>query len=292
MKDYLVRAIDDKGRIRIFAASTTGVVEKARQSHQTSPTATAALGRSLTAGLMMGAMMKNKEDSLTLKISGDGPGGNILVVGKNNGKIKGYIDNPKVDVASRQDGKLDVAGLVGRNGTITTTMDLGLKEPYVGQTNLVSGEIAEDIANLYMVSEQQPSAVNLGVLVDKDITVKAAGGYILQLLPGVADKDIDKIEKNINLMEPISSLIDRGTSPESIIKMLLKDFNMKILERIQLEYLCDCSREKIQDVIKTLGKKEIKAIIEEDGEAEVVCHFCNRKYQFNKEELSKLLIDN
>lgn len=292
MKDYLVRAIDDKGRIRIFAASTTGVVEKARQSHQTSPTATAALGRSLTAGLMMGAMMKNKEDSLTLKISGDGPGGNILVVGKNNGKIKGYIDNPKVDVASRQDGKLDVAGLVGRNGTITTTMDLGLKEPYVGQTNLVSGEIAEDIANLYMVSEQQPSAVNLGVLVDKDITVKAAGGYILQLLPGVADKDIDKIEKNINLMEPISSLIDRGTSPESIIKMLLKDFNMKILERIQLEYLCDCSRGKIQDVIKTLGKKEIKAIIEEDGEAEVVCHFCNRKYQFNKEELSKLLIDN
>lgn len=292
MKDYLIRAIDRKGMIRIFATSTTEIVEKARQSHKTSPTATAALGRTLTAGVMMGVMMKNKNDSLTLKISGDGPGGNILVVAKNNGKIKGYIDNPTVDIPSREDGKLDVAGIVGKNGTITTTMDLGLKEPYVGQTNLVSGEIAEDLANLYMVSEQQPSAVNLGVLVDKDISVKAAGGYILQLLPGIADEDIDKIEENINSMDPISSLIDKGLSPEDIIKKLLKGFEIKILDKIQLEYICDCSRERLENVIRSLGEEEIKSIIEEDGEAEIVCHFCNTKYQFNKEELYKLLIDN
>ncbi|HLR20927.1 MAG TPA: Hsp33 family molecular chaperone HslO [Tissierellaceae bacterium] len=292
MKDYLIRAIDKKGMIRIFAANTTNTVEAARRAHDTSPTATAALGRSLTAGVMMGSMMKNDNDSLTLKIAGDGPAGKILVVSKNDGKVKGYMDNPKADLPSRANGKLDVGGIVGRNGTITTTMDLGLKDPYVGQANLVSGEIAEDLANLYAVSEQQPSVVSLGVLVDKDISTKAAGGYIIQLLPGVSEGDIDKIEESLKTIEPASVMIDKGFSPEDIIKKLLKNFEIKILDRIELEYKCDCSREVTEKVIKSLGKEEIKTIIEEDGGAEIVCHFCNTKYQFDEENLSKLLIDN
>lgn len=291
MEDYLIRAIDKKGMIRIFAANTTNMVGDAHKAHETSATATAALGRTLTAGVMIGSMMKNENDSLTLKISGDGPGGNILIVSKNNGNIKGYIDNPKADLPSREDGKLDVSGIVGNTGTITMTMDLGLKEPYVGQSSIVSGEIAEDLANFYAVSEQQPSAISLGVLVDKDLSVKAAGGYIIQLLPGVTDKDTDKIEQSLNNIEPVSTLIDKGLSPEDIIKNLFEDFEIDILEKIELEYKCDCSKEKIENVLKSIGKEELKTIIEEDEKAEVVCHFCNRKYNFNKEELSKLLID-
>ncbi|MEW8973943.1 MAG: Hsp33 family molecular chaperone HslO [Tissierellaceae bacterium] len=292
MKDYLIRGIDRQGRIRIFVASTTHMVEKARSIHNTSPTATAALGRTLTAGVMMGSMMKNEGDVMTLKIAGDGPGGTIYVVAKNDGRIKGYIGNPSADVPSRKDGKLDVGSLVGRNGTITTIMDLGLKDPYVGQSKIVSGEIAEDLANFYAYSEQQPSAVSLGVLVDRDISVKAAGGYIIQLLPGVTDEDIDKIEKILSKIEPVSTMIDEGLSPEDIMNKVLGEFHMEILDRMDLSYQCDCSREKIEKVIMSLGKKEIQDIIEEDGQAEVVCHFCNSKYQFNKEELSKFLIDN
>lgn len=292
MKDYLIRGIDKLGMIRIFIASTTNMVEKARITHETSPTATAALGRTLTAGVMMGSMMKNEKDILTLKISGDGPGGNILIVAKNNGRIKGYIDHPEADVPSRKNGKLDVAGIVGSNGTITTIMDLGLREPYIGQSNIISGEIAEDLAHFYAYSEQQPSAVSLGVLVDKDISVKAAGGYIIQLLPGISNEDIDKIEETLAKIEPVSTMIDKGLSPEDIMNKVLGEFEMTVLEKMELEYVCDCSREKIEKVIISLGKKEIEDIIEEDGQAEVVCHFCNTKYQFNKEELSKFIVDN
>lgn len=292
LKDYLIKGMDELGRIRVYIASSTNMVEKARTTHHTSPTATAALGRTLTAGVMMGAMMKNVRDVLTLKISGGGPAGNIYIVSKNNGIIKGYIDNPMADVPSREDGKLDVGTLVGRDGALTTIMDLGLKEPYVGQSNLVTGEIAEDIANFYAYSEQQPSAVSLGVLVDKDISVKAAGGYIIQLLPGVSDEDIDKIEKRLSNIEPVSTMIDNGMTPEEIMDNILGGFNMHVLERIDIEYKCDCSRERIEQVIISLGKKEIEDIIEEDGQAEIVCHFCNTKHRFNKDELTKILIDN
>ena len=292
MKDYLIKAIDELGRIRVYIASSTNMVEKARLTHNTSPTASAALGRTLTAGVMMGVMMKNEEDVLTLKIAGGGPGGNIYVVAKNNGIIKGYIDNPMADVPSRSDGKLDVGRLVGNNGSITTIMDLGLKEPYVGQSNIISGEIAEDLANYYVLSEQTPSAVSLGVLVDKDISVRAAGGYIIQLLPGVADEDIEKIENRLANIEPVSVMIDKGLSPEEILDKLLGDFNMRILEKLDLEYKCDCSRDRIEQVLISLGKKEIQDIVEEDGQAEIVCHFCNTKHQFNKTDLSKILVDN
>lgn len=291
MKDYLIRGIDKLGRLRIFVASTTNLVEEAREMHGTSPTATAALGRSLTAASMMGIMMKNDKDTLTLKINGGGPIGNILVVAKNQGRVKGYVDHPEADVAPKSKGKLDVGRLVGKEGMLTTIMDLGLKEPYVGQANLISGEIAEDLASFYLLSEQQPSAVSLGVLVNRDRTVLAAGGYIIQLLPGILDEDITKIENALAKVEPVSTLIAKGMSPEEIMYEILSDFDMQILDKVDLKFECDCSREKIENVIISLGKKEINDIIEEDGKAEVVCQYCNKKYQFNKEDLNKILVD-
>ncbi|MBC8589377.1 Hsp33 family molecular chaperone HslO [Paratissierella segnis] len=291
MEDYLIRGMDKSGRLRVFAASTTHLVEHARSIHNTSPTATAALGRSLTAGAIMGSMMKNDSDILTLKISGGGPIGNIIIVADNKGNVKGLADNPFADVPSRSDGKLDVGRLVGKNGVVTTIMDLGLKDPYVGQSNLVSGEIGEDIANLYLVSEQQPSAVALGVLVDKDISCRAAGGYFIQLLPGIDDEDIDRIEERIKVSPSVSAMIDKGLTPEDIVKELLGDFDIDILSTMGLNYKCNCSRDKIRKVLISLGKKEVEDMLKEDGKAEVVCHFCNTKYQFNKEDLAKILVD-
>ena len=291
MKDYLIRGMDEAGTIRVFVATTTNMVEEARSTHNTSPTATAALGRSLTAAAIMGVMMKNEDDRMTLKIDGGGPLGVIMMVANNKGEVKGYVDNPHADVASREDGKLDVRGVVGTNGMITTIMDLGLRDPYIGQSNIVSGEIAEDLASYYLVSEQQPSAVALGVLVDKDISVKAAGGYIIQLLPGVSDEDISKIEETLSKIEPVSTLIDRGLSPEEIMNEILPGFNMQVLDKIEPSYKCDCYRERIEKVIVSLGNHEIQAMIDEDGQAEVVCHFCNTKHQFTKEDLEKLIVD-
>ncbi len=291
MKDYLIRAIDKSGRIRLFVATTTNLVEESRRIHNTSPTATAAMGRSLTVGAMMGAMMKNEEDKLTIKIAGNGPVGKILVVANNLGHVKADIDFPMADVPSSSDGKLDVGRLVGNDGTITVIMDLGLKKPYVGQSSLVTGEIAEDIANFYMTSEQTPSAVSLGVLVDRDISCIAAGGYIIQLFPGVPDEDISKIENVLAKIEPVSAMINKGLTPEEIMNQILGEFDMEVLGKLDLEYRCDCSRDKIENVIASLGRKEIEEMIHEDEQAEVVCHFCGTKYQFNKEDLSKLLVD-
>jgi len=292
MKDYLIRGIDKTGSIRIFVATTTNMVEEARLAHDTSPTSTAALGRALTAATMMGIMMKNEQDRLTFKIAGGGPIGTIMTVANNKGEVKGYVDYPYADVPSREDGKLDVGKVVGSEGTITIMMDLGLKDPYVGQSNLVSGEIAEDLAAYYMLSEQQASAVGLGVLVDTDISVRAAGGYIIQLLPGVSDEDISKIEIALSKIEPVSTLIDRGLSPEDIMSQLLEGFEVRVLDKTEVKYLCDCSRERIEGVVISIGKKEIQAMIEEDGEGEVICHFCNTKYHFSKQELEKLIVDN
>lgn len=289
MKDYIVRGIDKTGNVRVLVATTSNMVEKARLIHNTSPTATAALGRALTAGALMGITMKNEDDRLTLKISGGGPIGNIMVVANNQGLVKGYADFPYADVESKEDGKLDVGSLVGNNGTITVMMDLGLKEPYIGQSKLISGEIAEDLASYYLTSEQQPSAVALGVLVDKDISVRAAGGYIIQILPDVSDEDIFKIENAISSIGAISSLIDKGLSPEDIMNRLLKDFEIKLLDKTELKYTCDCSRERIKKVLKSIGNKEIKSMIDDDGKAEVLCHFCNTKYLFSKEDLEELI---
>ena len=291
MKDYLIKGIDKTGSIRILVASTTNMVEKARITHNTSPTASAALGRTLTAGIIMGSMMKNEEDILTLKISGNGPAGTLFVVAKNNGKVKGEIGNPSADLPSREDGKLDVGNLVGRNGNLTVIMDLGLKEPYIGSSNLVTGEIAEDLANYFYRSEQIPSVVSLGVLVDKDISIKAAGGYIIQLLPAISEEDIVKIENSLKNIKAMSTMIDKGLTPEEIMDEVLKDFEMEVLDKIEIAYECDCNREKIESVLKSLGKEEIEKIIEEDKEAEIICHFCNTKYIFNKGELERLIVN-
>ncbi len=289
MKDYIIRGIDNKGTLRLFVASSTNIVEKARRIHNTSPTSTAALGRTLTAAAMMGIAMKSDKDSLTFKIKGDGPIGNIVTVANNKGEVKGYVDYPFADMPSRPDGKLDVGGVVGRKGYLTVIRDLGLKEPYVGMSNLVSGEIADDLVKYFYLSEQQPSAINLGVLVDKDISVKAAGGYMLQLLPNVEDKDIDRIEEILKQAKPISTLIDEGLTPEEVMEQLFGEFKMEVLDRVPIEYKCNCTREKIEKVLLSLGKEEINSMIEEDGKAEIVCHFCNEKYKFSKDDLEKLI---
>lgn len=292
MKDYIIRGINKDKTFRLFVARTTNLVEKARRIHNTSPTATAALGRALTAAVMMGITMKGEKDSLTFKIKGDGPIGSIVTVANSKGEVKGYVDNPHVDIPSRSDGKLDVGGLVDRNGQLVVIKDLGLKEPYVGMANLISGEIAEDLVNYFYISEQQPSAISLGVLVDKDISVKAAGGYMLQLLPDVAEEDIDRIEEILGKAKPVSTLINEGLTPEEIMEELFGEFDMDILEKKFIDFECNCQREKIEDMLLSLGKEEIEDMIKKDGKAEVVCHFCNSKYLFSKEDLYKLINDN
>ena len=289
MKDYIIRGIDEKETIRFFVASTTNLVEKARKIHNTSPTATAALGRVLTAAAMIGITLKNEKDTLTIRIQGDGPIGNIVCVANSKGEVKGYADYPQADVPSRADGKLDVGRLVGKNGHIVVIRDLGLKEPFAGYSNLVTGEIAEDLVNYFYHSEQQPSAISLGVLVDRDISVRAAGGFMIQLLPGVSEEDIEKIEGILKNIKPMSTLIDEGLTPEEILKEIFGEFKVKLLSKIPVEYKCNCSVEKIESALISLGNKELKNIIEEDGKAEVVCHFCNTKYRFSKDDLIKLL---
>ncbi len=290
MKDYLIKGMDKESKLRVFFARTTQTVEEARRIHNTSATATAAFGRVLTIGAIMASGFKNDNDLLTLRISGDGPIGNILVVASNNGRVKGMVDNPSADLPSTEDGKLDVGSLVGKNGTLTAIMDLGLKEPYVGQTSLVTGEIGDDIANFYLQSEQVPTAVGLGVLVEKDLSVKAAGGFLIQTLPDILDEEITKIEESLAKAKPLSTFIDQGYTPEEIMKEILSDFEMEITGKLELEYLCDCSRKRVEKVLISLGEKEIEKIIEEDGESEVKCHFCNTNYHFSKEELEKILL--
>lgn len=291
MKDYIIRGIDKSGKIRMFVGNTTNMVEKARLTHGTSATASAAMGRSMTAASIMGLMMKNPTDSLTLQIIGNGPIGNIVMVADSQGNVKGYVHHPEVDLPSKGNGKLDVSGVVGTSGYLSVTMDLGLKEPYVGQSSLVSGEIAEDIAAYYAYSEQQPSAVSLGVLVDKDLSIRAAGGFIIQLLPGVSDEDIGMIEEILQKMEPVSALIDRGLSPEEIMEETLGVFDMEVLEKSDIDFICDCSKEKVINVIKSLNTEEIQSMIDEDGGAEVVCHFCNRKEQLSVADLEQIIVD-
>lgn len=288
MKDYVIRAIDEEKSIRVFIATSTNMVEKARNIHNTFPVATAALGRSITAASIMGLMLKGDKDKITLQFRGDGPINNILAVSNNKGQVKGYLSNPHIDVPNREDGKLNVGKAVGR-GKLIVIRDLGLKKPYIGQANIISGEIAEDLANYFAASEQQPSAVALGVLINRDISVKAAGGAIVQVLPNISEERISKLEENLKELSSISTLIDEGLSPEEILKKVFGEFNMKITEKEEIEYICDCSKERMEKALISLGESEIKEMIEEDGEAEIVCHFCNKKYKFSKTELEDML---
>lgn len=288
MKDYIIRGIDKNKSMRFFIATTTNMVEEARKIHNSSPTASATLGRMLTAAAIMGVGMKGKGDSLTFSIKGDGPAGNIVTVANNKGEVKGYLDYPELDIASREDGKLDVGGFVGRNGYLSIVRDMGLKEPYTGQSELVTGEIAEDLVNYFYVSEQQPSAINLGVLVDRDLSIKASGGYMIHLLPNVEEEDIVKLENALKKAKPISTMIDEGLSPEEILDEVFGELDMEILEKQEVSFLCDCSRERLERLIVSLGREEIESLAE-DEETEIVCHFCNKKYIFKGEEIKKII---
>ncbi|MGO1369168.1 MAG: Hsp33 family molecular chaperone HslO [Senegalia sp. (in: firmicutes)] len=289
MKDYIIRAIDEDASFRVFIASSTNTVEKARKIHGTSPVATAALGRTLTGAALMGSMLKGDKDKLTIQFRGDGPINNILAVSNSKGEVKGYISNPDIEVEDRVDGKLNVGGAVGSNGKLIVIKDIGLKNPYIGQSNIVSGEIAEDLANYFTTSEQQPSAVALGVLVDKDISVKASGGVIVQVLPNIDEEVLTKLEKNITILSFISSLIDEGSTPEDILNQVFGEFSMKITEKKEMDFACDCSKDRMERALISLGRDELTQILEEDKQAELVCHFCNEKYNFEEKEIKELL---
>lgn len=287
MQDYLIRATAYEGKVRAFAVRTTGIVEELRRRHQTTPTATAALGRTATAALMMGIMLKG-EEKLTVQVKGGGPIGQIVADSNAHGEVRGYVDNPSVDLPLNQIGKLDVAGAVGTDGFLYVIKDLGLKEPYRGSTPIVSGELGEDFTYYFAKSEQTPSAVALGVLVDVDYTVKAAGGFIIQLLPGLTDDEISQIEKELAALPSITSLLDRGDRLEDILATLLP--GAEVLERRDdIRFKCKCSRERVEQTLISLGRDELQEILEEDGKAEIVCHFCNEAYRFSREDLEAIL---
>ena len=288
-KDYIVRAVTKDGSLRAFAAVTTELVNKAHVMHKTYPIASAALGRTLTAASMMGTMLKSEGDSITLQLTGNGPLGRVMAVSDYEGNVKGYVDNPLVDLPNNDLGKLDVGGAVGKRGYLTVIRDLGLKEPYVGKTPLVSGEIGDDLTSYFAISEQTPSSVGVGVLVDVDLSVKCAGGFIVQVMPEAMDEHIDKLEKNLSEIKSVTSMLDSGKTPEDMLSALLNGFEWEITEKTEVEYKCDCTRERVERAIVSLGKKEITKIIEEDGKAELTCHFCDNVYTFGKEDLLDLL---
>lgn len=287
--DYMIRAIDKKQTFRLFMVRSTKTVEEARRSHNTTPTASAALGRTLTAGLMMGYMMKNENDKLTININGGGPIGTILTVSDNRGHIKGYVDNPSVDLPLKPNGKLDVGGAVGTNGKVTVMMDIGMREPYVGSTDIATGEIGEDIAMYYFLSEQQNSAVALGVLVDRDYSIKSSGGFIVQTLPFIDDEDLAKLDNTLNNLKSVSDYFDNDDDVEKIAMELFADFDIEITDKIPVEFTCDCSEERMEQALMTIGSEDLKQLIEEDGKIETVCHFCNEKYLFEGDKLKNIL---
>ncbi len=287
MKDYIVRATAGNGQVRAFAATTRGLVEEARRRHNTSPVATAALGRLLTAGGLMGSMMKNDSDVLTLQIQGDGPIGGLTVTSDASATVKGYAVHPEVMVPAKN-GKLDVGGAVGI-GLLNVIKDMGLKEPYVGQTILVTSEIAEDLTYYFANSEQIPSSVGLGVLMNKDNTVRCAGGFIVQVLPFVTEEVLTKLEENIKNISSVTQMLDEGYTPEEMLNKVFEGLDVEITDTIDTKFECDCTRDKIEKAIISIGKKDIQEMID-DGEAiEVKCHFCNTAYKFEVEELEEIL---
>lgn len=285
-QDRLIRGTAMDGRVRAFAVRTTQLVEELRRRHDTYPTATAALGRTLTAGAMMGSMLKGKE-RLTIQVKGDGPIGQIVVDANASGEVRGYVTEPHVHLPSNSMGKLDVAGAVGTEGFIHIIKDLGLKEPYRGSIPIISGELGEDFTYYFAKSEQTPSAVGLGVLVDTDNSVIVAGGFIVQLLPGLNDDEITAIENAVGSIPPVTALLDQGLELDEMLRWMLPD--VRILDETDIHFQCECSRERVEKTLISLGQSELEQLIEEEGQAEVVCHFCNEAYQFNKEALQSLL---
>lgn len=288
MTDYIIRASAADNQIRAFAATTKEMVEYARNIHQTSPVATAALGRLLTAGAMMGSMMKGDKDLLTLQIKGSGPIGGLTVTADSRGMVKGYVYHPEVMLPPNEKKKLDVGGALGA-GILSVIKDLGLKEPYVGQTHLVSGEIAEDLTYYFATSEQVPSVVALGVLMNKENTVRRAGGFILQLMPFAEDTIIEQLEKKVNELTSITSLLDQDMTPEMILEYILGDFGLEILDKLPTAFECNCTKERVEKAIASIGHKDIQEMIEDNEPIEVNCHFCNKHYHYSIEDLKGII---
>lgn len=287
MTDYIVRASAAGAQIRAFAATTRETVEAARRAHNTSPVVTAGLGRLLTAGAMMGTMLKADTDLLTLQIKGDGPVRGLTVTADGSGHVKGYADNPAVILPANAKGKLDVGGSVGR-GTLSVIRDLGLKEPYIGQTDLQTGEIGEDLTWYFASSEQIPSSVGLGVLMEQNNTVRASGGFILQLMPGAGEQEIERLERNLASVTSVTELLDQGLTPEALLERVLEGFSVEITDRIPCSFFCGCSRKRVERALISIGKAEIDQMIAEAKPIEVNCHFCNKNYVFSVEELKEL----
>ena len=288
MADYIVRATAANSQIRAFAATTRDLVEHARAAHNTSPVATAALGRLLTAGSMMGVMMKGDKDLLTLQVKAGGPLEGITVTADSKGSVKGYVGNPNVILHANDKGKLDVAGAVGV-GFMNVIKDLGLKEPYVGQTVLQTSEIAEDLTYYFATSEQVPSSVGLGVLMEKDNTVKQAGGFIIQLMPFTEEKVISRLEENLKNVTSVTTMLEEGHTPQSLLETLLNGFDIEINETIPTQFCCNCSKDRVERALISVGRKELQDMINEGKEIEMNCHFCNRNYTFSVEEMKNIL---
>ncbi|MBR9658665.1 MULTISPECIES: redox-regulated molecular chaperone HslO [Bacillus] len=288
MKDYLVKALVFDGEVRAYSVRTTNTVSEAQRRHDTWRTASAALGRSLTAGTMMGAMLKG-DQKLTIKVEGNGPIGPILVDAHANGDVRGYVTNPHVDFEGTEQGKLRVYQAVGTEGFVTVIKDIGMREPFIGQSPIVSGELGEDFTYYFAVSEQTPSSVGVGVLVNGDDSILAAGGFILQIMPGAQEETISFIEERLQKIPPVSTLIEQGLSPEELLYAVLGEDKVKVLETMDVQFNCTCSRERIESVLISLGKTELEQVREEEEETEVHCHFCNERYKFSKEDITNLI---
>ncbi|HHT7178995.1 TPA: redox-regulated molecular chaperone HslO [Bacillus cereus] len=288
MKDYLVKALAFDGEVRAYSVRTTNTVSEAQRRHDTWRTASAALGRSLTAGTMMGAMLKG-DQKLTIKVEGNGPIGPILVDAHANGDVRGYVTNPHVDFEGTEQGKLRVYQAVGTEGFVTVIKDIGMRESFIGQSPIVSGELGEDFTYYFAVSEQTPSSVGVGVLVNGDDSILAAGGFILQIMPGAQEETISFIEERLQKIPPVSTLIEQGLSPEELLYAVLGEDKVKVLETMDVQFNCTCSRERIESVLISLGKTELEQVREEEEETEVHCHFCNERYKFSKEDITNLI---
>ena len=288
MKDYIIKATAANAQIRAFAATTKETVEQARQSHDTSPVITAALGRLLTAGAMMGSMMKGEKDILTLQIRGDGPAGGLTVTADSQGNVKGYAIHPQVILPANAIGKLDVGGALG-NGMLSVIKDMGMKEPYVGQTALQTGEIAEDLTYYFAASEQIPSSVGLGELMEKNNTVRQAGGFIVQLMPFAEESVISRLEENLKTLKPVTTMLDEGLTPEQILETVLAGMDVQFTEKTDTGFYCNCDKARVEKALISLGKKEINDMIKDGKSIEVNCHFCNHNYCFSVEELKQMV---
>jgi len=288
MVDYLVRALAFEGKVRAYAVRTTDTVGEAQRRHGTWPTASAALGRSMTAGVMMGAMLKG-EDKITVKVEGNGPIGAIIVDSNSKGEVRGYVSKPQTHFDLNEHGKLDVSRAVGTDGLLTIVKDLGLRDFFTGSVPLVSGELGEDFTYYFAVSEQVPTSVGLGVLVNPDNTILASGGFIVQLMPGIEDETISVIEEKLSSMEPVSKLMARGLTPEELLQEILGAENVKFLDEMPVSFDCNCSKERFGTAILALGETEIQEMIEDDGKAEAQCHFCMETYQYSQQELESFI---